>query len=111
MYIAQPPLYRVDAGKETHWVTDDRELEKLRKKLPPRTKPQISRFKGLGEMMPKTLYQTTLDPRKRRLLRVCIPDEMNLETENTIENLMGKDASLRYKAIMEWMDLVDFVDV
>lgn len=111
IYIAQPPLYRVEAGKETYWITDERELEKLKKKLPLRTKPQISRFKGLGEMMPKTLYQTTLDPKKRRLLRVCIPEDKNLETENTIEDLMGKDASLRYKAIMEWMSLIDFVDV
>ena len=61
--------------------------------------------------MPKTLYQTTLDPNNRRLLKVCIPENMGLETENTISDLMGKDPSLRYNAIMEWMQLIDFVDV
>ena len=111
VYIAQPPLYRVDVGKDTHWVTDDKELEKLRKKLPSNSKPQISRFKGLGEMMPKTLYTTTLDPDKRRLLRVSIPEEHNLETEFMIIELMGKDSQTRYQAIIDWMNVVDFVDV
>lgn len=111
LYIAQPPLFRFEVGKEIHWVTDERELEKLKKKISPRAKTQLSRFKGLGEMMPKTLYQTTLNPKKRRMLRVCIPDDKGLETENTINELMGKDASQRYKAIMDWMSLIDFVDV
>ena len=111
VYIAQPPLYRVDVGKDTHWILDDRELVKLKQKVSSRSKIQIARFKGLGEMMPKTLYKTTLDPNNRRLLRVCIPDAMGLETENTISDLMGKDAALRYRAIMDWMKVVDFVDV
>jgi len=111
VYIAQPPLYRVDVGKDTHWITDDRELERLKKKVPARSKLQIARFKGLGEMMPKTLYQTTLDPKRRKLLRVTIPEAKSLETENTISELMGKDSSQRYKAIMEWMNVVEFVDV
>ena len=111
VYIAQPPLYRVDVGKDTHWILDDRELVKLKQKVSSRSRMQIARFKGLGEMMPKTLYKTTLDPNNRRLLRVCIPDEMGLTTENTITELMGKDAALRYRAIMEWMEVVDFVDV
>ena len=111
VYIAQPPLYRVEVGKDTHWVLDDRELNRLQRKLSSRSRVQISRFKGLGEMMPKTLYQTTLDPNKRRLLRVCIPENMGLETESTISDLMGKDPSLRYNSIMEWMQLIEFVDV
>ena len=111
VYIAQPPLYRVDVGKDTHWITDDRELERLKKKVPTRSKMQIARFKGLGEMMPKTLYKTTLDPKRRKLLRVTIPESKSLETENTISELMGKDSSQRYKAIMEWMNVVEFVDV
>jgi DNA gyrase/topoisomerase IV subunit B len=65
----------------------------------------------LGEMMPKTLFKTTLDPKRRKLLRVIIPDSKRLETENTISELMGKDSSQRYKAIMEWMNVVEFVDV
>ena len=62
-------------------------------------------------MMPKTLYNTTLHPKKRRLLKVAIPDDQNLQTENTISELMGKDSQMRYHAIMQWMKLVDHIDV
>ena len=104
VFIAQPPLYRIDVGKETHWALDDKSKDKVlrraeRKRSGP--KPVIQRFKGLGEMMPKTLCQTTLDPATRRLLRVVIPAEEQLETEKTIGGLMGKDASVRYRFIME----------
>jgi len=111
LFIAQPPLYRVEAGKETFWAIDDNELDKILKKLPARAKPQISRFKGLGEMMPRTLYNTTLNPKKRRLLQVSIPEDKNLETENTISELMGKDSQMRYHAIMDWMKIIDHIDV
>ena len=111
IYIAQPPLYKIEVGKETHWASDDRARDKILERLPSRSRPIISRFKGLGEMMPKTLYSTTLDPNKRRMLRVQIPDESNLETENTISQLMGKDTQARYEAIMSWMEVVDFIDV
>ncbi len=111
VYLASPPLYRIEAGKETFWASDDREKARILKKLSPRSKPEISRFKGLGEMMPKTLYSTTLDPRKRRLLQVEIPDGKQVETQAVIEELMGKDASNRYHAIMEWRSLVDAVDI
>jgi len=110
IYLASPPLYRIEAGKKTFWASDEREKERILKKLSPRTRPEISRFKGLGEMMPKTLYKTTLDPRKRQLLKVEIPEGTRLETETVISELMGKDASNRYRAIINWMDKVD-VDV
>lgn len=104
VYIAQPPLYRVDVGKDTFWADDDDERDRIiaeAKRRRPNAKPNIQRFKGLGEMMPKTLYETTLDPRHRRLLRVAIPDDQQLEAEKTIGGLMGKDASVRYDFIME----------
>ena len=75
VFLAQPPLYRIDVGKETHWASDDDEKESILKRLPARYKPEISRFKGLGEMMPKTLFATTLDPRRRRLLKVEVPED------------------------------------
>ena len=111
VFLAQPPLYRIDIGKKTHWAADEKEKERILKKASARSKPQIARFKGLGEMMPKTLYKTTLDPKGRRLLRVTIPDGEKMATENTITELMGKDTQARYRAITEWMSVVDNIDV
>ena len=111
IFLAQPPLYRIDVGKETYWASDDVEKERILNRLPARFKPEISRFKGLGEMMPKTLYQTTLDPRRRRLLRVEVPSDKQLETDRVVNELMGKDPSARYRVIMEQADSVDSLDV
>ncbi len=98
VYIAQPPLYRVDIGKETHWAIDDRHKDQIVKKAG-RATPEITRFKGLGEMMPKVLWETTLNPRTRRLLKVEIADQ--LVTDRVINELMGKDASARFRFIMD----------
>ena len=75
------------------------------------THTDIQRFKGLGEMMPATLKQTTLDPPKRRLFQVIIPAGERAATENTITDLMGKDASARYRLIMENAAEVEELDV
>lgn len=99
VYLAMPPLYRVDAGKETHWALDDVEKERLIAGLPKNVKPKVTRFKGLGEMNAEQLKVTTLDPRKRRTLRVVIEHE--LETDRVLNDLMGRDASMRFKYIME----------
>ncbi len=110
VYIAQPPLYRIDAGRETYWALDDadrdRILQMLRQKRQ-NLQVEIQRFKGLGEMMPDTLRETTLDPQKRRLLRVEIPEEARLLTEQTITELMGRDVSARFRFIMENAAQVD----
>jgi DNA gyrase/topoisomerase IV subunit B len=114
VFLAQPPLYRVDVGKETFWALDDAERDRIiakGKRRRPNAKPSIQRFKGLGEMMPKTLYQTSLDPNRRRLLRVVIPEDQQLEAEKTIGGLMGKDASVRFRFIMENATDVDDLDV
>jgi len=114
VYLAQPPLFRVDALKETHWALDesdrDRIVAAVRKKNP-RATVEITRFKGLGEMMPATLHETTLDPARRRLLRVTIPDDARVETETTIMDLMGKDAAPRFRFITEQAATVDDLDV
>ncbi|MBA2661989.1 MAG: type IIA DNA topoisomerase subunit B [Bradymonadaceae bacterium] len=104
LYIAQPPLYRIDHGNETHWALDDNDRDKIISKFKKRKKPKkvnIQRFKGLGEMMAQTLKDTTLDPNKRRLLKVVIKDDVREETNTVIGKLMGKDASLRFDFIME----------
>lgn len=108
VYLAQPPLYRVDVGKTTHWVLDDAELEALRRAHAGRSM-EITRFKGLGEMMPKTLWETTLDPKRRQLVQVTIEDE--LATDRTIAELMGRDAQARYGFIMERAEEAEAVDV
>ena len=98
VYLAQPPLYRIDIGKETHWALDEDQKTSIIKKAG-RATPEITRFKGLGEMMPKVLWETTLNPRTRRLLKVEIAD--HLVTDRVINELMGKDASARFRFIMD----------
>lgn len=110
VYVAQPPLYRIDAGKETYWALDDADRDRILQALRRKRKNisvEIQRFKGLGEMMPDTLRETTLDPQKRRLLRVEIPEDMRLLTEQIITELMGRDVSLRFRFIMENAAQVD----
>ena len=99
IFIAQPPLYRIEAGKETYWALDDAERDRTLAELPKNVKPKIGRFKGLGEMNADQLKVTTLDPKKRRALRVVIDEE--LATDRILNELMGKDASARYRFIME----------
>jgi DNA gyrase subunit B/topoisomerase-4 subunit B len=101
IYIACPPLYKITHGKENHWALTDVEKEKVLRKLPSNAKPTITRFKGLGEMPAQLLFETTLDPRRRRLLRVMIPDEDRPYTDSTVSDLMGKEPEARFKFIME----------
>jgi DNA gyrase/topoisomerase IV subunit B len=114
VFLARPPLYRIDHGKETWWADDDRQRDRIVQKIVqkrPNARPVIQRFKGLGEMMPKTLFETTLDPAKRRLLRVTIPPELALQTEKVVGGLMGKDASVRFRFIMENAPAADEIDI
>ena len=109
VYIAMPPLYRINVGKETYWAQDDKDRDEILSSLPARAKPEITRFKGLGEMPAKTLFETTLDPNTRRLIRVNLDEP--IQADNTIADLMGKDPSLRYRFIMDSAELVDAIDV
>jgi len=101
IYIACPPLYKVTYGKENHWAIDDKERDAILAKLPKNAKPTVSRFKGLGEMPAKDLTETTLDPSRRRLIRVVIPDDDRPFTDHTVSDLMGREAEARFKFIME----------
>ena len=109
VYLAQPPLYRIDIGKETLWALDDSHKDQILKQRAGRATPEITRFKGLGEMMPKVLWETTLNPRTRRLLRVEVSDQ--LVTDRVINELMGKDASARFRFIMERAEEAQELDV
>jgi DNA gyrase subunit B len=110
VFLAQPPLYRIDIGKETYWALDDAHRDRLLKLYGNgRATPEITRFKGLGEMMPKVLWETTLNPKTRRLLRVEIADQ--IVTDRVINELMGKDASARFRFIMDRAEEAQELDV
>lgn len=99
VYLAQPPLFRIDHGKETHWALDEQDRDRIIATLPKNARPDIMRFKGLGEMQPEELKRTTLDPTSRRLLRVTVQDIA--ETDRILADLMGKDVEARFKFIMD----------
>jgi DNA gyrase subunit B/topoisomerase-4 subunit B len=110
IFLAQPPLYRIDIGKETFWALDDAHRDRLLKlQGNGRANPEITRFKGLGEMMPKVLWETTMNPRTRRLLRVEIVDQ--IITDRVINELMGKDPSARFRFIMDRAEEAEELDV
>ena len=113
VFLAQPPLYRIDIGKETFWALDDAHRDAILKQQAKgpnhRATPEITRFKGLGEMMPKVLWETTLNPKTRRLLRVDVADQ--IVTDRVINELMGKDASARFRFIMERAEEAEELDV
>ncbi|MCS3750049.1 DNA gyrase subunit B/topoisomerase-4 subunit B [Salinibacter ruber] len=114
VHIAQPPLYRIEAGKETHWALDEPDKEQILDEIRSdgrNPNVDIQRFKGLGEMMPDTLNETTLSPEGRRLLEVSIPDTERMVTEQTITELMGRDSSARFKFIMQHAAEADELDV
>ena len=108
VFIGVPPLYRIDIAKQTYWAVDDADKEKFLSKHK-NGKAEITRFKGLGEMMPKVLWETTLNPSTRRLLQVGIADE--LQTDRIMADLMGRDPSARFLFIMERADEANELDV
>ncbi|MCI0461223.1 MAG: type IIA DNA topoisomerase subunit B [Gemmataceae bacterium] len=109
IYLGQPPLYRIDVGKETHWARDDAHKEEILAGLRANAKPQVTRFKGLGEMNADVLAETTLNPRTRTLLKVQI--DSNLEADKVFVDLLGKDAGERQRIVMEKAALVEVEDL
>ncbi len=109
LFIAVPPLYRIDIGKETYWAADETHREKILSEHGGRATPEITRFKGLGEMMPEVLWETTLNPATRKLEKVEIDDQ--LETDRVISDLMGRDASARFRFIMDRAEDAEEIDV
>jgi len=99
VYLAQPPLFRIDHGKDTLWALDEADRDRIVATLPKNARPDIMRFKGLGEMQPEELRRTTLDPGSRRLLRVSVTDVA--EADRILTDLMGKDVEARFNFIME----------
>ncbi len=119
LYLAMPPLYRLSQGAIVSYARDDAHKEALLKEtFKGKSKVEISRFKGLGEMPPAQLKETTMDPATRTLLRVIIPDANNPEevdgakdTARLVESLMGKKPELRFRYIQENAKFVETLDV
>ena len=102
LFLAQPPLYRLQAGGRSVYAKDDADLEVQRRRaFKPGQKIEVSRFKGLGEMPPAVLRETTMDPAKRTLLRVLLPPEDRAEASGLIDALMGRRPELRFAFIQE----------
>jgi topoisomerase IV subunit B len=112
LFLAMPPLYRLSHGGTTVYARDDKHREQLLKTaFKANAKVEVSRFKGLGEMMPAQLKDTTMKPGSRTLVRVEIGDDAKKETENLVERLMGKKPELRFQFIQENAQFVKEVDV
>jgi topoisomerase-4 subunit B len=111
VYLAQPPLYRITQGAKSVYAMDDDEREKIVKTLKASQKIEVSRFKGLGEMPPAMLKDTTMDPAKRTLLRVTALPEDRAATSTMVENLMGKRPELRFNFIQQNANTVQELDI
>lgn len=111
IYLAQPPLYRIVQGAKSVYAMDDAARERVVKTFKPGTKLEISRFKGLGEMPPAVLKETTMDPSKRILLRIMAPPETRAATSELVESLMGKRPELRFQFIQENAGKVEELDI
>ncbi|TPG47243.1 DNA topoisomerase IV subunit B [Roseomonas nepalensis] len=112
VFLAQPPLYRLQHGAKSIYARDDADRERiLKREFKANQKVEVSRFKGLGEMPPASLKETTMDPKKRTLLRVVLPPEARAETAELIEALMGRKPELRFRFIQDNASKLDEAEV
>jgi topoisomerase IV subunit B len=108
LYLAVPPLYRLSHGGKIVYARDDRHKDELiKKEFHANAKVEIGRFKGLGEMLASQLKETTMDAKKRTLLRVVVVDEERRKTDSAVERLMGNKAEGRFEFIQERAEFAD----
>ena len=121
LYLAMPPLFRLVYKNTSFYARDEKHKDKLLKtEFPKNAKVNVSRFKGLGEMLPKQLKETTMNPETRSLIKVCVPNrnkanednlEESRETDNMVETLMGKKPEKRFNFIQENAHFVSDIDI
>jgi DNA gyrase subunit B len=109
LYIAQPPLYRIQVGKQRHYVFSDQERDEFLARLGPTKNPAVNRYKGLGEMDPEELWETTMNPATRTLLQVTIEDAIT--ADETFSMLMGDEVMPRKRFIESHAHAVKNLDV
>jgi len=110
LYLAMPPLYRISHGGKTAYARDDAHKAELLATTFRGKKAEVGRFKGLGEMMPAQLKETTMNPRTRTLLRISLPGGL-AEPRELVETLMGKRAELRFRYIQENARFIEEIDI